>query len=79
MLFRSQADGPVNNPIEMASNWPEAIPKLQQDAELTQAFLAAYPSGYSKETITDAIATFERTLITPNSKFDKFLLGDRMS
>lgn len=74
--LQEQADGPVNNPIEMASNWPEAIPKLQQDAELTQAFLAAYPSGYSKETITDAIATFERTLITPNSKFDKFLLGD---
>jgi len=72
-----QADGPVNNPIEMASNWPEAIGKLQQDAELTQAFNAAYPAGYSKETITSAIATFERTLITPNSRFDKFLSGDK--
>lgn len=75
--LQAQADGPVNNPIEMASNWPEAIPKLQQDAELTAAFAAAYPEGYSKDTITNAIATFEKTLVTPNSKFDKFLLGDQ--
>ncbi|HPO16725.1 MAG TPA: cytochrome c peroxidase [Candidatus Hydrogenedentes bacterium] len=72
--LEEQADGPVNNPIEMASNWPEAIGKLQQDAELTQAFQAVYPQGYSKETITEAIATFERTLDTP-SKLDKFLRG----
>lgn len=74
--LEEQADGPVNNPIEMASNWQEAIPKLQQDAELTAAFAAKYPEGYSKDTITSAIATYERTLITPNSKFDKFLAGD---
>ncbi len=77
--LQAQADGPVNNPIEMASNWPEAIAKLQQDAELTAAFNAAYPEGYSKDTITNAIATYEKTLVTPNSKFDKFLLGDQQA
>jgi len=74
--LQEQADGPVNNPIEMASNWEEAIPKLLQDAELTQAFRAVYPGGYSKETITEAIGVFEQSLVTPNSKVDKFLLGD---
>ncbi len=73
--LEEQADGPVNNPVEMASNWPEAIGKLQQDAELTQAFLAAYPQGYGKETITGAIAEFERTLVTP-SRLDHYLRGD---
>jgi cytochrome c peroxidase len=73
--LEEQADGPVNNPVEMASNWAEAIPKLQQDAELTTAFNAVYPQGYSKETITEAIAMFERTLLTP-SRFDKYLRGD---
>ena len=72
--LEAQADGPVNNPIEMASNWQEAIPKLQQDAELTAAFNAVYPQGYSKETITEAIATFERSLLTP-SRFDAYLRG----
>ena len=74
--LQEQADGPVNNPIEMASNWEEAIPKLQQDEALTAEFLAVYPHGYSKDTITEAIAIFEETLITPNAAFDKYLMGD---
>jgi cytochrome c peroxidase len=72
----AQADGPVNNPAEMAGNWDAAAAKLQQDAEFTQAFLAVYPEGYKKETCTDAIAEYEKTLVTPNSRFDKYLMGD---
>ncbi len=72
--LEAQADGPVNNPGEMASNWQETIPKLQPDAELTAAFNAVYPQGYSKETITEAIAMFERSLLTP-ARFDRFLRG----
>ncbi len=74
--LEEQAAGPVSNPIEMASNWEEAIPKLEQDAAFTAAFKEAYPGGYSEKTITSAIATFERALITPNSRFDKYLAGD---
>ncbi|HOV32884.1 MAG TPA: cytochrome c peroxidase [Candidatus Hydrogenedens sp.] len=73
--LEEQADGPVNNPIEMASNWEEVTSKLTQDTEFTQAFQAVYPSGYNKDNFTNAIAEFERTLITPNSRFDQFLLG----
>jgi len=72
--LEAQADGPVNNPGEMASNWQETIPKLQQDVELTAAFNAVYPQGYSKETITEAIAMFERSLLTP-ARFDQYLRG----
>jgi cytochrome c peroxidase len=74
--LQEQADGPVNNPIEMASNWPEAIAKLEMDEALKTAFLASYPDGFSGENITHAIATFEETLLTPNSAFDRHLLGD---
>jgi cytochrome c peroxidase len=73
--LQAQADGPVNNPKEMASNWAEAIPKLKEDAELTAAFNDVYVESYTKETITEAIAEFEKTLVTPNSPFDKFLMG----
>jgi cytochrome c peroxidase len=77
VTLEDQADGPVNNPIEMASNWPEAIGKLQQDADFIRDFTALYPAGPTKETLIDSIATFERSLVTNNSKFDKFLMGDK--
>lgn len=74
--LEEQAAGPVHNPLEMGSNWAEVIAKLQQDASYRSAFARLYPAGISGEAITDAIAAFERTLITPNSRFDRFLLGD---
>ncbi len=74
--LQEQADGPVNNPIEMASNWQEVTEKLNQDQEFTQAFLAAYPDGYNKNNFTHAIAEFEKTLLTP-SAYDRFLKGDQ--
>ena len=72
----AQADGPVNNPAEMASNWEEAKEKLSQDAEFTQAFNAVYPDGYKKDNFVNAIAEFEKTLVTPGP-FDKYLKGDQ--
>jgi cytochrome c peroxidase len=71
-----QADGPVNNPIEMASNWTEVIGKIQQDEALTAEVKKVYPDGLAGKNFRDAIAEFERSLITPNSRFDKFLTGD---
>ena len=73
-----QAGGPPLNPVEMASeNWDEIIAKLEQDKEFTEKFKAVYPEGYSGETLCNAIAEYEKTLITPNSAFDKFLMGDK--
>lgn len=75
--LQAQAGGPPLNPIEMASeSWEQIIGKLSQDPVLTQDFTAVYPQGFSGETITDAIAEFEKTLITPNAPFDKYLRGD---
>lgn len=72
-----QAAGPPLNPVEMASSsFEEIIDKLQADKEFVEAFEAVYPDGLSEANITDAIEEFERTLITPNSRFDKWLRGD---
>lgn len=74
----AQAGGPPLNPVEMASeNWEEIIPKLSKDAALKAAFTAVYPEGFSEATLCDAIAEFERRLITPNSRFDHYLKGDK--
>ena len=72
-----QAAGPPLNPVEMAStSFDEIIAKLQDDKEFAAAFNAVYPDGLTEANITDAIEEFERTLVTPNSQFDKWLLGD---
>lgn len=72
-----QAAGPPLNPMEMAStSFDEIIAKLQADKEFAKAFKAVYPDGLTEANITNAIEEFERTLVTPNSQFDKWLLGD---
>lgn len=73
----AQAAGPPANPIEMASSWPEIVQKLSADAAFKAEFEASYPGGITEANVCDAIATYEKTLVTPNSDFDKFLKGDQ--
>lgn len=76
--LQEQAGGPVNNPMEMGSNWEEVIPRLQADADYVAEFAEHFPDGISADNITFAIAEFERTLVTP-SAFDRYLRGDTMA
>lgn len=72
-----QAAGPPLNPIEMAStSFDEIIAKLEKDRKFVKEFTAVYPDGLTEANITNAIEEFERTLITPDSRFDKWLRGD---
>ena len=72
-----QAAGPPLNPVEMASeSFDQIIAKLKADKQFARAFVKVYPDGITAANITDAIEQFERTLITPDSKFDKWLRGD---
>lgn len=75
--LQDQAGGPPLNPVEMASkSWDQIVGKLQKDPVLTAQFTKVYPDGWSGKNITDAIATFEKTLLTP-SRFDAYLRGDK--
>ncbi|OMQ27040.1 cytochrome-c peroxidase [Serratia oryzae] len=75
--LQAQAGGPPMNPIEMASgSWNDIIAKLEKDAQLKADFQRVYANGFTGDNITDAIAEFEKTLITPNSPFDRYLKGD---
>ncbi len=74
--LRVQAEGPVDNPIEMGAKWPEAIARIQAVEQYQELFKDIYPKqGITKYTITDAIAEFERSLITP-APIDAYLRGD---
>ncbi|KRT54349.1 Cytochrome c peroxidase [endosymbiont of Ridgeia piscesae] len=74
--LEEQIEGPVHNPLEMGSSWPNVIKKLQADPKLSRTFKKSYPDGITSANIKDAIATFERSLITFNSRFDQWLRGD---
>lgn len=74
--LEEQAAGPVHNPIEMASNWTQVLAKLRSDPSYVEAFASVYPDGISATNIVDALATFERSLVTPDSRFDRYLKGD---
>lgn len=75
--LEKQALEPVTNPIEMHGNWENITKKLQNNLEYKDLFLRAFGTSIIDSTlITKAIAQFERTLISGNSKFDKYLRGE---
>jgi cytochrome c peroxidase len=72
-----QAFEPVTNPIEMKSTWVQVEQKLQNHSEYPNLFYGAFGTSTIDSTlVTKAIAQFERTLISSNSKFDNHLLGE---
>jgi len=76
--LQAQAGGPIANPGEMAFTHTLAINVLQSIPGYVAEFRKAF--GTEKVTIeevTKAIAAFEETLVTPNSRFDKWLKGDK--
>jgi cytochrome c peroxidase len=74
--LEDQIDGPVTHP-EMNTTWPAILEKLAKDAEYVAAFRAVFGGPATAEHVRGAIATFERTLLTRGSPFDRWLDGDR--
>jgi cytochrome c peroxidase len=73
-----QAGGPMENPGEMGSTHELAVNVLQSIPGYVSEFKTVF--GTDKVTIdqvTKAIAAFEQTLVTPNSRFDKWLMGNK--
>lgn len=76
--LKAQAGGPIANPGEMASSHALAVDVLQS----IPAYVNEFKKTFGKEKITIeevtlAIAAFEETLVTPNSRFDRYLKGDK--
>ena len=62
---------------DIGANWDSTLLKLRNDKEYAPRFARAYPQGMTAATLQDAIVTFERSLITPNARFDRYLRGDK--
>ncbi len=74
--LETQAKGPIANGIEMALPLREAVAVLKDDDRYRERFATLYPDGITAENLVNAIAEFERTLITPNAPFDRYLRGE---
>ena len=79
--LEEQAKGPITNEHEMAENPENLIQELKKIPEYVQKFDATFKgkdgSGLTFDNVAKAVATFERTLISNNTPFDKFVNGDK--
>jgi cytochrome c peroxidase len=76
--LKAQAGGPIANPGEMAFTHELAVEVLESIPAYGSEFKKVFgKDGIDIDKITDAIAEFEKTLVTPNSRFDKWLKGDK--
>lgn len=74
--LEGQAHDPVTNPIEMANTWPEVVSRLQNSSEYPDLFFKAFGTKtVDSNLVVKAIAQFERTLVSFNSRFDKYQYG----
>ncbi|CAN1211821.1 Cytochrome c551 peroxidase [Tumidithrix helvetica PCC 7403] len=67
----------INDPTMMSNSWTAIVQHLKQETNYEQAFRQVYDNGITSENIKDAIATFTRSLYTPNSRFDRYLRGQQ--
>lgn len=74
--LEEQAAATLQNPRIMGSRMDELVGKLSHDPVLVHQFEAAYGHGPDSASVLNAIATFERSLVTPGSLFDRWLAGD---
>jgi len=72
----AQAEASLENPEAMGTTVAEVVGKMSADPAMTRQFSEAYGHGPDRASLLDAIATYERSLLTPGSRFDRWLSGD---
>jgi cytochrome c peroxidase len=77
--LKEQALIPIENPVEMGNTIAQVLKDLKVNTEYVQKFNAIYKDGITAENIADALASFQSTLVTANSPFDKYLRGETTS
>jgi cytochrome c peroxidase len=74
--FERHAEQTLRNREIMASSADEVVSKLRGDPEAVRLFRDAYDSDPDVAALLDAIATYERSLVTPGSRLDRWLGGE---
>jgi cytochrome c peroxidase len=66
----------LENPVNMNTNADDVVGRLNADPGVVRQFQAAYGSAPDRQNILDALMTFEKSLVTPGARFDRWLGGD---
>jgi cytochrome c peroxidase len=74
--LEAQTQSSLENPANMGTSVAEVLAKLNADPVTAQEFRAAYGRAADRASLLDAIATYERSLVTPGGRFDQWLAGD---
>ena len=74
--LEEQAMASLVNPSIMGSNVNDVVNKLKFDRGIVSQFEDAFGHGPDSNSLVEAIATYERSLLTPGSRFDRWLAGD---
>lgn len=74
--LEEQAIGPIHNPIEMGETHENVVKKLGKVKGYQVQFRAVFGADVHLQGIADAIAAYERTILSTNSAFDKYVSGD---
>jgi cytochrome c peroxidase len=75
--LEEQAKGPIQNPIEMGNTHQAMIQTISKIAGYEEEFKAVFGEGpITVQQVADAIAAFERTVVTTDSRFDRYVRGD---
>jgi cytochrome c peroxidase len=61
----------------MHATWEELLPRLRSEKDYVRSFAAIYGDGPTRAQVLDALAAFQRSLLTPNARFDRYLAGER--
>jgi cytochrome c peroxidase len=75
--LEEQIEAVLLDPHLMNTSWEELLSKLRADEAYREAFSAVYGGAPEPAHVLDALATFERSLLTPDARFDRYLRGDR--
>jgi cytochrome c peroxidase len=71
-----QANGPLTNPVEHNMTPNLVVKRVSKNIKYKQKFEKIYKDGITYKNVIDAIVEFEKALVTPDSKFDKYLRGE---
>jgi cytochrome c peroxidase len=73
--LEEQNEAVLLDPRLMNTSWEELLPKMRVVRDYQSAFASIYASAPERSSVLDALATFERSLITPDAPFDNYLRG----
>lgn len=74
--LEEQNETTLQAPLLMNTSWEELLSKLAADPRYTESFAKLYGASPDRDNVLDALAAYQRSLVTPDARFDQYLEGD---